>query len=212
MKKILAVLCICMNCISYANIYLNKISNDLGYPIYFFKTDGYDKNKDFESFFKECKKIKVEKGYSEVSFVIEGEIGNLDRIDIRGNNYILVDREKGFITSYTEEEFLNKRIIGKNNQRNDIKLNYNIKEEKIAGLRKLTLRIKLNREASQDEMEKIAKEIYKSELKYKKSYRIESTKTNVRYEEFILFFYLSNQDIYSQSFGKVILDKKGKII
>ena len=105
MKKIILLFLFCLgNCLNAEIILKNIDSSVTNYPIYYFETTNYNKEKDFLKFYKIIQEYKKE----EVSFILNDKInGNrLDRIDIKDNKYIILDPKKGIMLNYSEEEFL----------------------------------------------------------------------------------------------------------
>lgn len=209
MKKIILLFLFCLgNCLNAEIILKNIDSSVTNYPIYYFETTNYNKEKDFLKFYKIIQEYKKE----EVSFILNDKINRnrLDRIDIKDNKYIILDPKKGIMLSYNEEEFLNLRK-NKEKPSSSKKIEYFIKEERNCGLERYCLRIKINKEAETKELQEISQKIQEKNLNEKKEYILKSTKKKIKYKEYIFYFYLENQDIYSTAYEVVILDNNGNI-
>lgn len=175
-----------------------KKDESLGYPIYRLKVDKYDKEKEFGEFFLSIKDIRKKDLADEISFLlINDNFDILDRIDIKFGKFIVLN-STGSIYEYTEKEFLDSRNNKNTNKNLDGPLNFNIVEKNISGINRLTVRVKLNRNATSMELNEISRQIYKNN---RNNVLDPQTKKKKIIENMVIFYYLPNQNTESGAYA-----------
>ncbi|WP_407537256.1 hypothetical protein [Cetobacterium somerae] len=134
-----------------------------GYPLYTFEVSDYSKENNFLEFYEKTKEIRKKDKSRDISFLLEvpGELGYADRIDIKNNKFIIINKS-GQLFTYSEKEFLNIRTKKdeSNLSKND-SLTSKVVNEKFYGKPGLAFTVLLNRNATEEELKNLTDKLFK---------------------------------------------------
>ncbi|MGL6025024.1 MAG: hypothetical protein ACRC0F_10460 [Cetobacterium sp.] len=184
-----------------------------GYPLYTFEVSDYSKENNFLEFYEKTKKVRKNENSRDISFLLEvpGKLGYVDRIDIKNNNFIIINNN-GQLFTYSENEFLNIRTKkeNSNSSKSDI-LTSRIMDEKFYGKPGLSFTVLLNRNATEEELKNLTAKLFKENTFSKKTFLHPTTKKKMNYIEYTFFYYLPKQSLSSSAYASFEVTNKGII-
>lgn len=184
-----------------------------GYPLYTFEVSDYSKENNFLEFYEKTKEIRKKDKSRDISFLLEvpGELGYADRIDIKNNKFIIINKS-GQLFTYSEKEFLNIRTKKdeSNLSKND-SLTSKVVNEKFYGKPGLAFTVLLNRNATEEELKNLTDKLFKENTSSKKTFLHPTTKKKMNYVEYTFFYYLPKQSLSSGAYASFEVTNKGII-
>lgn len=184
-----------------------------GYPLYTFVVSDYSKENNFLEFYEKTKEVRKNETSKDITFLLEvpGKLGYADRIDIKNNNFIIINNN-GQLFTYSEKEFLNIRTKKESsNLSKDNALTSKVIGEKFYGKPGLAFTILLNRNATEEELKNLTAKLFKENTNSKKTFLHPTTKKKMNYIEYTFFYYLPKQSLSSAAYASFEVTNKGII-